>query len=55
MEKKDLPLSERIRRLEEQGIVAPVKQEQDIELPVPIPLTENLAQKLLQEDRNNAR
>jgi prevent-host-death family protein len=47
-----LPLSERIRRLEDSGLIEPVRQKMR-ELPPPLPLEEGLAQALLQEDRNS--
>jgi prevent-host-death family protein len=55
MENKTLPLSERIRHLEEQGVLAPLEQKSKRSIPIPIPLSNELAQKLLQEDRNHAR
>ena len=54
MEKNALPLSERIRRLEEQGMLTPVSKKLKKKIPIPIPVADNLAQKLLQEDRNHA-
>jgi len=54
MEKNALPLSERIRRLEEQDIISSVKKKLKTKIPIPIPVSDNLAQKLLQGDRNHA-
>ena len=47
-----LSLSERIRRLEDAGLVEPLHREVR-NLPAPVPLREGLAQKWLQEDRNS--
>ncbi len=47
-----LPLPERIRRLEDSGLIEPVRR-QARELPPPLPLEEGLAQTWLQEDRNS--
>jgi len=47
---KSLALPERIRRLEESGLIEPVKQQARV-LPPPLPLKEGLAQRWLQEDR----
>jgi len=44
-----LPMDERIRRLEEAGIIEPAGHAQ--ELPPPLPLKDGLAQTWLQEDR----
>lgn len=48
---RTLSLAERIRRLEDSGLVEPVRREAR-NLPPPLPLKEGLAQKWLQEDRN---
>ncbi len=47
---KSLALPERIRRLEESGLIEPVKQQARV-LPPPLPLKGGLAQRWLQEDR----
>lgn len=47
-----LPLPERIRRLEESGLIEPVRR-QPRDLPPPLPLGEDLAQTWLQEDRDS--
>jgi prevent-host-death family protein len=47
-----LPLSERIRRLEDSGVIEPVRRKVR-NLPSPLPLEENLAQAWLQEDRDS--
>ncbi len=48
---RSLSLAERIRRLEDAGLIEPVHREMR-ELPPPLPLNEGLAQKWLQEDRS---
>jgi prevent-host-death family protein len=53
MEKDTLPLSERVRRLEDQGVLAPLNRKSEKRIPIPIPVENDLAQKLLQEDRNH--
>jgi prevent-host-death family protein len=45
----DLPLAERLRRLEEEGVLGPPAQRRP--LPRPLPVPEEAAQALLQEDR----
>ncbi len=47
-----LPLTERIRRLENAGVVEPLPRTART-LPPPLPLKEGLAQKWLQEDRRS--
>ncbi len=47
---RDLPLSERVRRLEEAGLIEPLLREVQTP-PPPLPLKEGLAQEWLQEDR----
>jgi prevent-host-death family protein len=49
---RNLPLPERIRRLEDSGLIDPVPRETQ-NLPPPLPLTKGLAQKWLQEDRRS--
>ncbi len=46
-----LPLAERIRRLEDSGLVEPLRHAVR-NLPPPLPLKAGMAQKWLQEDRN---
>jgi prevent-host-death family protein len=48
---KSLALPERIRRLEESGLIEPAKQQTRVSPPMPLPLKEGLAQRWLQEDR----
>jgi len=47
-----LPLAERVRRLEDSGLVEPLHHAAR-NLPPPLPLKEGLAQKWLQEDRSS--
>ena len=47
-----LPLAERIRRLEDSGLVEPLHHAVG-NLPPPLPLKQGLAQKWLQEDRGS--
>ena len=49
---RSLSLAERIRRLEDSGLVEPLGREVR-DLPPPLPLKEGLAQKWLQEDRGS--
>ncbi len=49
--KDDLPLGERIQRLEGQGIIEPPRPSRP--LPPPLPLEEGLAQRWLEEERNS--
>ena len=51
---EDLPLSARIKKLEDMGILEPITQQKQIKLPSPIPVPNNIAQSILKEDRNNA-
>ena len=48
-----LALSERIHRLEQQGVIQPDSGKRRKKLPSPIPTPEGLAQRLLQEDRDD--
>ena len=48
-----LPLQERIRRLEEQGMVVPISGKSRKRIPPPIPVEGDLAQRLLKEDRED--
>ncbi len=49
---RSLSLAERIHRLEDAGLIEPVRREMR-ELPPPLPLKEDLAQQWLQEDRSS--
>jgi prevent-host-death family protein len=46
-----LAFPERIRRLEESGLIEPTKQQTRVSPPMPLPLEEGLAQRWLLEDR----
>lgn len=48
----DLPLAERLRKLEELGLIEPERGDVR-DLPPPLPLKDDLAQTWLQEDRNS--
>jgi len=48
-----LVLSERIKRLEEQGVIEPKPKKHRKTLPSPIPVPGGIAQSFLQEDRDN--
>lgn len=48
---ESLPLQERIRRLEESGVLEPLRRTPH-PLPAPLPLRRNMAQRWLQEDRS---
>ena len=48
---RTLPLSERIQRLEDSGLIEPARRGVR-ELPPPLPLKNSLAQEWLQQDRN---
>ena len=50
---KDLPLKERIKRMEALGRIEPVTTEGQKKIPPPIPVPDGIAQKFLQEERNN--
>ena len=47
----ELPLDERIKRMEDSGLIDPNTGKVLKTIPPPIPLAEGIAQKLLQEDR----
>jgi prevent-host-death family protein len=49
---ENLPLEERVRRLEGQGLLRPVSKKNRRPLPPPLPVLEGAAQGFLQEDRN---
>ena len=52
MQSKELPLYERIKRMENLGLIEPIDDKDLLNVPPPIPVQEGIAQKLLQEDRN---
>ncbi len=47
-----LSLAERIKRMEEQGLLGPVRNGRTTRLPPPLPAREGVAQGFLQEDRD---
>jgi len=47
-----LSLAERIKKMEEQGLLGPLRKGKAIRLPPPLPAREGVAQKFLQEDRD---
>jgi prevent-host-death family protein len=49
---RDLPLTERIDRLVERGILEPLSGERMARIPPPIPVPRGAAQAILQEDQN---
>jgi prevent-host-death family protein len=54
LEVESLPLEVRIKRLEEQGVIEDRGEKAQGEIPPPILIQPGIAQKLLQEDRDNA-
>jgi len=50
-----LLLSERIKRLEEQGVIEPIPKKHRKTLASPIPVSGGIAQSFLQEDRDSER
>jgi prevent-host-death family protein len=50
---RDLSLDERIKRMEDQGLIDPIAGKSPKKIPPPLPVPEGIAQKLLQEDRDN--
>ena len=48
---RELPLGERIKRLEDQGLIGPIAGKGLSKIPPPIPVPDGIAQKMLQEDR----
>ncbi|MEE8432836.1 MAG: type II toxin-antitoxin system prevent-host-death family antitoxin [Candidatus Desulfatibia sp.] len=51
---QDLPLSARIKNLEDMGVLETLSQKKRKKLPSPIPVPNNIAQSILKEDRNSA-
>lgn len=47
-----LPISERIRKMEEQGLVGPARKGRAMRLPPPLPAPRGIAQRFLQEGRD---
>lgn len=52
IEERELPIGERLRRLEEAGVIEPAGEAQP--LPEPLPVPGDLAQRWLREDRDAA-
>lgn len=50
---RELPLGERIKRLEDQGLIDPNSGKGLNKIPPPIPVPNGIAQRILQEDRDN--
>jgi len=50
---EELPLDERIQRMEDLGLMDPIDAKGLKKVPPPIPVADGIAQKLLQEDRDN--
>jgi prevent-host-death family protein len=53
LKEESLPLEMRIKRLEEQGVIGSGAEKTREEIPPPIQLQHGIAQRLLQEDRDN--
>ena len=53
IEPSELPLTDRINRLEEQGVMERQPEKSPGKIPPAIPLAGNIAQKFLQEDRDH--
>ena len=49
----DLPLKDRIKRLEDQGLLEAISDKRLKTIPPPIPVPDGIAQKFLQQDRDN--
>ena len=49
---KELPLEDRIKRMEDRGLIEKNTGKDRKRIPAPIPLTNGTAQKFLQEDRD---
>ena len=55
IEAEKLPLEARIRRLESQGVIEPGQRREGQKVPLPIPVPDELAQRILREDRDGGR
>lgn len=53
IESQSLPLTARIQKLENQGVIEPGSQKKLKKITAPIPLTGDMAQRILREDRNS--
>ena len=52
MATRDLPIEERVKQLEDKGLLEPDSGRVHYKIPRPIPVPEGIAQVFLQEDRN---
>ena len=50
---KEMPLKERIKCMEDRGQIEPVTAEGQVKIPPPIPVPNGVAQRLLQEERED--
>lgn len=50
---RELSVGERVKRLEDQGLIDPIAGKSLKKIPPPIPVPSGIAQKMLQEDRDN--
>ena len=55
IEAEKLPLEARVRRLESQGVIEPGPNKGQRKIPLPIPIPDDLAQRILHEDRESGR
>ncbi|MCP4751250.1 MAG: type II toxin-antitoxin system prevent-host-death family antitoxin [Proteobacteria bacterium] len=53
IQKEDLPLSVRIKKLEERGLLEAQPESRLKMLPAPIPVVDDIAQTFLRQDRNH--
>jgi prevent-host-death family protein len=53
IQSRELPLDERIKRMENLGLIDPIDPNGLKKVPPPIPVPDGMAQKLLQEDRDH--
>jgi len=53
IQNEDLPLQERIKIMEDQGLIEKLSTKSLKKIPSPIPVPNNIIQKFLQEDREN--
>ncbi|MBN2125569.1 MAG: type II toxin-antitoxin system prevent-host-death family antitoxin [Deltaproteobacteria bacterium] len=53
IQEESLPLEDRIRRLEDHGIIEEAGQKKGKRVPPPIPVPDDMAQKILERDRGD--
>lgn len=53
LENDEMPLYERLKQLEHKGIIEPEKGRSGLKIHVPVAVENDIAQKLLQEDRDS--